>query len=379
MKVLIDGTGVTRQKTGVGVYAMKLLDALTKVPARFELYILAQDDDLDLDFSDRDHVTMIWVPARIFRILPLRMMLEQIYLPYLLARYDIDVVHSLHYAIPLLSAGARRIVTFHDMTFFMFPELHETIKVIYFQTFMRISLKLADEVIFVSKSAYEDCSNRLGEPDGKSLVVPHGKDSSYAPLSPESDINSLLLKYGIPPRFVLYIGTIEPRKNLGRLVEAFAQIAARDPEVGLVIAGKMGWMMESLSKTIDQHGLTSRVIFTGFILDEEKPLLLGACTLFVYPSLYEGFGLPALEALACGAPTITSNTSSLPEVVGQAAILINPESTEALRAALELLLSSPSLRDELRASGPKQASKFTWEACAAATADAYLSLLRADT
>lgn len=378
IKVLIDAAGITRQKTGVGVYAKCLLDALLKLPDDFHFYILAQDDDPDLDFSKYANVTMIWAPARLFRLFPLRFLLEQIYIPYLLARHDIDVLHSLHYAIPCLGVGARRIVTFHDMTFFMFPELHERVKIIYFQLFMRFAARHADEIIFVSDSAYRDCVARLGQPNGAAVVIPHGKDSAYVPLGAGWDLSSLRNKYGIPERFVLYIGTIEPRKNLERLVTSFAAVASGDPDISLVLAGKMGWMMEGLKQTIHAAGLDSRVVLTGFILEEEKRLLLGACTVFVYPSLYEGFGLPVLEALACGAPTITSNTSSLPEVAGEAALLIDPYSTEELQAALQLLLTDKLLRDELRRRGPVQAQMFTWEACAAKTAKSYASLARGE-
>ena len=374
MKVLIDATGITRQKTGVGVYAQNLLDKLTRGPAAFEVFILTQDDDPELDFSLRAGVTMVKVPARIFRILPFRMLLEQIYLPFLIAWLDIDVVHSLHYAMPIVSSGAKRIVTFHDMTFFLFPELHQRLKIVYFRTFMRIATHSADAIIFVSESALKDCIERLGQPAAKCLVIAHGKDAAFVPLEPGARIDDLLRKYSIPPRYILYIGTIEPRKNLGRLVEAFAEIAKRDADITLVLAGKMGWMMDGLSQLIDQLGIASRIVFTGFVLEEEKPLLLGACTLFVYPSLYEGFGLPALEALACGAPTVTSNTSSLPEVVGDAAVLIDPCNTAQLSQAMASLLGDSALREDLRIRGPVQARRFTWEACAHATAAAYLEL-----
>jgi glycosyltransferase involved in cell wall biosynthesis len=375
MKILIDATGITRQKAGVGVYAKNLIDKLTLAAPRLDLHILAQNDDPEMDFSTRPNVTMVWVPAILFRKLPLRFLLEQLYLPCLLLLRRIDVIHSLHYAFPLLPVGTRRVVTIHDMTFFTMPEVHEKIKILYFRFFMRAAVRLADAIVFISQSVQKDCIALLGATSGIHTVIPHGKDESLQPATPspayDADLKCLGEKYRLPQHFVLYIGTLEPRKNLDRLILAFSEIAARDPEIGLVLAGKMGWMMESLSSTIERLGLTARVVFTGFILEEEKPLLLSACAVFVYPSLYEGFGLPVLEALACGAPTITSNISSLPEVAGDAAILIDPLNSAAIAAAMNSLLTNPALRSELRAKGFSQASKFTWQKTASLTAEVY--------
>ena len=376
MKILIDATGITREKAGVGVYARNLLDHLTRDTSEFSIYILAQDDDREMDFSRRPNVTMLWVRARFFRLLPLRFLLEQLYLPVLLRRLRIDLLHSLHYAFPLVSFGTRRVVTFHDMTFFNMPEVHERLKVFYFQTFMRACVRYADHTIFISRSALEDCTRTLGTPRGQVSVVPHGKSQAFRPDLPAAAIAAVREKYRLAARFVLYVGTIEPRKNLSRLVEAFAVAAAQDPALQLVLAGKKGWMVDDLYASIERLGLTARVLFPGFVAEQDKPALLAACTVFVYPSLYEGFGLPALEALATGAPTITSNTSSLPEVVGEAALRIDPTQTAELTAALAFLLASPERCAELKQLGPAQAARFTWARTAALTAEVYRATLR---
>ena len=373
MNILIDATGIPVDKAGVGVYARNLLDQLTRQPGDLRFFLLAQDDDPEMDLSARPGVTMIWVPARLFRILPLRFLLEQLYLPLALLRRRIDVVHSLHYAFPLVSFGTRRVVTFHDMTFFTMPEVHRRIKIVYFRFFMRQSVRRVDRMIFISRSALADCTALLGPVRGIATVIPHGKSEEFRPDPAPERLEAVRTKYGIPGRFVLYVGTLEPRKNLPRLVEAFAATAARDPAIQLVLAGKMGWMADELQATIARLGLGPRVVFPGFILEEEKPVLLAACEVFVYPSLYEGFGLPALEALACGAPTITSDTSSLPEVVGDAALLIDPTSTASLQRALERVLTDPALAGSLRAAGPVQAARFRWELTAERTAEVYRS------
>ncbi len=375
MNILIDATGIAKEKAGVGVYAKNLLDHLTRAPGSLHYTILAQDDDREMDFGDRPQVTMLWVPARWFRRLPMRVLLEQLALPFLLWKRRIAVVHSLHYAFPLLTFGAKRVVTFHDITFITMPEVHERVKVRYFGVFMRASVRRAEAVLFISRSALADYTTTLGAPRGTAWVVEHGKGEAFRPDISNAEKNNVRRIYGLGSKFVLYIGTIEPRKNLTRLVEAFAAIAANDAEIQLVIAGKRGWMTEGLFRRVAALGLGPRVIFTGFVAEQDKPALLAACTVFVYPSLYEGFGLPALEALACGAPTITSNTSSLPEVVGDAAVLVDPASTQALTEAIARLLASPQLRDGLRRGGPKQAARFTWERTAERTAAVYRSLL----
>ena len=375
MKILIDATGITRQKSGVGNYARNLIDALTHLPGgSMQIFILAQDDDAEMNFGRSSDVTMLWVRARWFRILPLRFVLEQFVLPILLLRYRIDVLHSLHYAFPLFSFGVKRVVTFHDMTFLTMPEVHERIKVFYFRFFIRASAWVPDGMIFISRSALADFTAQLGPPRGSTFVIPHGKGSGFHPGLNLDRLEAIRAQYGIARRYILFVGMIEPRKNLPRLVRAFSSIAAGDLEIQLVLAGKMGWMADELNHEIEVLRLGSRVVFTGFIAEDEKPILIAGCVLFVYPSLYEGFGLPALEAIACGTPTVTSNLSSLPEVVGDAALLVDPYDPAAIASAMQEALSSEPLREELKRRGPIQAAQFTWEHTAELTAEAYRSL-----
>ncbi|MGO4214298.1 glycosyltransferase family 4 protein, partial [Terriglobus sp. YAF25] len=177
--------------------------------------------------------------------------------------------------------------------------------------------------------------------------------------------------YELGTKFALYIGTLEPRKNVARLVDAFASIAAKHPELTLVIVGMKGWMYDGIYEAVANSGLESRVKFTGFIPEEDKPYLMAASTIFAYPSLYEGFGIPVLESLACGIPTITSNTSSLPEVAGEAALLIDPTQKEQISSAMDRLLSDSSLYERLRKEALLQAAKFTWRKTAEQTLTAY--------
>lgn len=374
MRLLIDASGVTRRKAGVGVYATSLIKLLVR-NQEIHIFILAQSDDADFDYSALPNVTMLWVPAWLWRKPPLRILFEQTVLPLFLLKHRIEVVHSLHYSFPLVSFGAKTVVTIHDMTSYSMPEVHLELKKRYYRFYIRAASRCADALIFVSKSAQADFVARLGPPNGLSRVIYHGKSERFALCRQEDLLCAVRERYGLPPRFVLYIGMIEPRKNLVRLVQAFAQIAPQHPDAALVIAGMKGWMYEDLFEEVRRLDLVQRVLFPGFIAEEDKPLLLCASSAFAYVSLYEGFGLPVLEALACGVPTVTSNTSSLPEVAGDAALLVDPICVEHIAMALHRLLSEPAFQETLRTRSVMQAARFTWEHTARLTQQTYCEVL----
>ena len=359
----------------MGVYARNLIEELTRLARGPQYFLLVQDDDPELDFSGRPGVTMIRVRARIFRKLPLRFLLEQFVLPCLLLIHRIDVLHSLHYSFPLIRFGTKQVVTLHDMTFFNMPQAHERVKIIYFRFFIRADVRFADKVIFASHSTLTDCTTRLGAVRGTSAVIYHGKSEAFRTDLAAGEIQRVREKYGLNGEFVLFVGTIEPRKNLSRLVSAFASVCAEHSDLLLVIAGMKGWMYDGLLQLVENLNLQSRVIFTGFVPEEEKPFLIAAAKVFAYPSLYEGFGIPVLEALACGIPTVTSNVSSLPEVAGDAALAVDPYSVAELSSALERLISDEHLRDRLTQEASRQAAKFTWTKTATMTRQAYNDVL----
>jgi glycosyltransferase involved in cell wall biosynthesis len=294
----------------------------------------------------------------------------------MLLRYHIDVIHSLHYSFPLIRFGTKQVVTVHDMTSFIHPEAHLRLKVQYFRFFIRAAMSHADGIIFVSQSASKDCHALLGAPHGLAAVIHHGRSDKFR-ADPDADaVASVRPKYGLPSRTVLYIGTVEPRKNLSILVRSFANLVDAYPDVGLVIAGMKGWNneFERLQQLIHDLRIEHRVTFPGFVDELDKPNVLAAAEIFVYPSLYEGFGLPVLEAMACGVPTITCNTSSLIEVAGDAAILVHPRDINAMTAALESLLSSPALRSEMREKAIGQAASFSWDKAAGESLKVYESV-----
>ena len=344
---------ITRQKAGVGVYALNLVTELLKLQEAgndagyadrssdkrdtgepLDIWLLAQDDDPDFCLYGK-YFHVIRVPARIFRILPLRLLMEQVYLPWLTRKERIDVVHSLHYSFPLFRTRARKVVTVHDLTSFLMPQVHTRVKRVYFHTFLRAASRLADAVIFVSRSTQEDWSRGFPGSAPKQFVIPLGKGPEYRPDLSSNQISEVLSRYRLAKPYILYIGTIEPRKNLTRLVKAFAQVQQSFPKHTLVIAGKKGWMYEELFQAVAELGLKEQVVFTGFIAEQDKPYLIAGAEAFIYPSLYEGFGIPVLEALACGTPTLTSDNSSLREVAGDAVLLVDPESVEDIAVNLK--------------------------------------------
>jgi glycosyltransferase involved in cell wall biosynthesis len=184
-------------------------------------------------------------------------------------------------------------------------------------------------------------------------------------------------RYGLPPRYLLYLGTLEPRKNIPLLLRAFAQLAQRHPEARLVIAGKKGWYFDEIFHTAEALNLADQVIFTGYVEEADKPALIRGASLFLYPSLHEGFGVPILEAMASGVPTIAGNRTSIPEIAEDGALLIDPESLPALAAALEHLYTDVAARADLAKRGMVQAAKFSWKKTAEETADVYRATAKA--
>jgi glycosyltransferase involved in cell wall biosynthesis len=372
MRILIDATSITTRKAGVGVYASNLIEEMASLLREGdELFVLAQDDDPEMDFRRQARVKMLLVPAGVFRHLPLRFVLEQAILPVLLAWHRVEVLHSLHYSFPLVRFGTRQVVTIHDMTSFTMPELLRRLNAIYYRVFARAAVRRADAIIFVSESTRRDCIRILGTAGRSSRVIYLGKSAAFRPDLGQDLCVEARERYGIGAEYVLYIGTIEPRKNLSNLVAAFAALSGKYPSLLLAIAGMKGWMFEGLFKQVAALGLGSRVIFAGYVAEEDKPYLIAGAKAFAYPSLYEGFGIPVLEALACGTPTVTSNLSSIPEVAGDAALLVDPCDAGQISEALDRILSEEALRDSLRAASLEQAAKFTWSKTAESTLQSY--------
>jgi glycosyltransferase involved in cell wall biosynthesis len=295
---------------------------------------------------------------------------EQTMLPLLVRRYSIDVLHSPVHVLPA-ACPCRSVVTIHDLSAFRFPQAFPPIQRRYLQLFTKRSARKADAVVAISESTRRDVIEMLGVSPDRVSVVLNGVDPSYRPAA-EADRQRAADLYGIGPNDVLYLGTLEPRKNIPALITAFSRATKHLPaDVRLIVAGARGWMYDSIFKLAEDLGLVERVRFVGYIPAEDHAALYSAAAVFVYPSLYEGFGLPPLEAMACGTPVIASNASSLPEVVGDAGLLVDPRDTDALGDAMIRLLGDSGLRAELRERGLERAAQFSWESSARRTLDVY--------
>jgi glycosyltransferase involved in cell wall biosynthesis len=220
-----------------------------------------------------------------------------------------------------------------------------------------------------SAATAADLTAAHGVDSARVRVVYLGRDETLAPVRDGLVLANAQARYGIGGRYLLYVGTLQPRKNLARVISAFSQLASASAlaDVQLVLAGKRGWLYDDLFTQVARLGLAGRVLFPGYIPESDLPALLGGALAFVYPSLYEGFGIPVLEAGACGVPVITSNTSSLPEVAGDAALLVDPYDVDAIADAMYRLVTDEALRAELTRRGAENVKRFSWEKCARET------------
>ena len=276
-----------------------------------------------------------------------------------------DVLFVPAHVLPLIHPR-RSMVTVHDLGYLAYPEAHKTGDRRYLDWSTRWNARRAKIVIADSAATRMDLMRAYGVDGSKIRVIYLGRDETLAPVRDDRMLAEVRARYAIAARYVLYVGTLQPRKNLARVIEAFARAAAAPAFAGiqLVLAGKKGWLYDDLFAQVERMGLASRVIFPGYIDDADLPALLSGALAFVFPSLYEGFGIPVLEAGACGVPVITSNTSSLPEVAGDAALLVDPHDVDAIAEAMNRLVTDEALRAELSRRGLANVQRFSWEKCA---------------
>jgi glycosyltransferase involved in cell wall biosynthesis len=374
MNILLDYSQIPKQKVGVGVYAENLLKNICKYDKKNKYFVLIQNDEALEGVPHFESMTFIRLPNKIFRIFAFRLLMEQFYIPFLVLRKNINLVHSLHYSFPLFTFKAKKVVTIHDLTFFLYPELHEPFKRFYFRFFIRLSVYLCDKIICVSESTKKDLVSRFSRSSNKIEVIPLGNDNRFCVNLDRNEIVRVKKKHNISNEYILFIGTLEPRKNIINLIHAFYKIHKIEKKYQLVIVGKKGWYFQSIFDLVTKYNLSDSIIFTGFIDEEEKPFIISGAKIFVYPSIYEGFGIPVLESIACGVPTITSNISSLPEVVGDAALLIDPLDETSIFQAINELLNNTALRNDLITKSLTQAKKFSWENTTLKTINRYLTV-----
>ncbi|MFN8513118.1 MAG: glycosyltransferase family 1 protein [Thermomicrobiales bacterium] len=372
---LLSFAGTYRQ-AGVSRYIAELLRAFAAEQAGespFEYLAYIGREQPPADFLPPGAGRLHWRQSQLpTERAPVRIAWEQGIGPAAALRERLDLLHGPVNVLPL-AAPCRGVITIHDLAFLAHPEAFNAAKRRYLTVMTALSARRSARVIAVSHFTRLEVIRRLGIAPSKVAVVHNAADPTFAP-RPADEIARFRAAHDLPARFILSVGTLEPRKNLTGLLDAFAKLAA-DTDADLVIVGGQGWLYDDALARVAALGLAGRVRFAGHVPDGDLPLWYNAAAAFVYPSLYEGFGLPPLEALACGTPTITSAAASLPEVVGEAAILVEPRDPDAIAAALRQVLTDPSLRARLSAAGPPRAATFTWARTAAATRAVYAEAL----
>ncbi len=278
-----------------------------------------------------------------------------------------DLLFVPSHVLPLIHPRCS-VVTVHDLGFHYYPEAHTLFQNAYLRWSTRHNARTATLVLADSLATQRDLIRYYGLPADKISVVYPGRDETLAPVTAPSELAAVRARYDLQQPYLLYVGTLHPRKNLVRLVQAFGQLLSQ-PATGpanpiLVLAGQKGWLYHEISDEMRRLGLQGRVRLTGYLPDNDLAALLSGAVAFVFPSLYEGFGLPVLEAMACGTPVVCSQCSSLPEVAGDAALLVDPLDLEAITAALVRIVGDESLRRELVQRGFQQAQQFSWRRCA---------------
>jgi glycosyltransferase involved in cell wall biosynthesis len=301
-----------------------------------------------------------------------RIFWEQIAQPAALLRLAPHLLHSLAFVSPLL-LPCPSVVTVYDLSFRLAPDRFPAAQRLYLSAFTAHSCRRARRIIAISQSTRSDLARVFGLPPQKIDVAYPGVDPVFRPW-PRAQVEAFRAQKGLPDGFILFVGTLEPRKNIDVLLRAFAALRSRRPDLRLVIAGARGWLYQGLFRLVEELGLSEAVTFPGFVPAEDLPGWYNASQVFAYPSSLEGFGMPVVEALACGRPVVTSNVSSLPEAAGEAALLAPVGDAPALAGALERALDQGP---EALGLGPAQAARFTWRTCAEATVASYRLALSA--
>jgi glycosyltransferase involved in cell wall biosynthesis len=305
-----------------------------------------------------------------------RILWEQLVQPLALRQARIDLLHALAFVAPL-AAPCPFVVTVYDLSFLRYPDAFRPFNRWYLRQFTTHSIRRAKAVIAISESTRQDVINFLGAAPEGVYTIYCGVEANFQPLS-SNEIAAFRAARGLPETFILFLGTLEPRKNVDGLIRAYSSWRQREPHPPpLIIAGGKGWYYHHIFSLIESLNLTNSVHFADYIPQNELCLWYNAASLFVYPSQFEGFGLPVLEAMACGTPVITSTVSSLPEVTGTngAACLVNPTDTEALTEAMRQVMSNADLRAAMAEQGLARAAEFRWEKTARETVEVYRKVM----
>jgi glycosyltransferase involved in cell wall biosynthesis len=367
----VDVSAAVHRKGGIGRYADSLARALIgRQPGQFALFYNRGRDTSPLIGLESVPTRTIHAGYKPWRMAVWLGQLAGVSFNRLMP--GAELYHATeHLLLPL--RGIPTVLTVHDMIFKLFPEHLKRLNHWYLNATMPLYCRRADAIIAVSLSSKRDLVAQYGLDREKVTVVYEAASHEFVPASP-SALDEVKRRYGLPDRFLIHVGTIEPRKNLVRLVEALEQLRDAGLTIPLLVAGVKGWLYDRFFRRLAQLQVRDAVLFPGYVPAADLPLLYGAATAAVMPSVYEGFGLPVLEAMACGTPVISSNASSLPEVGGDAARYFDPYDVDAMADAIRAVWIDPDLRVTLRQEGLAQAARFSWERAAEETMAVYAGI-----
>jgi glycosyltransferase involved in cell wall biosynthesis len=364
LNALLCSSGRNYRRTGVSRYIDELIRHLALLNSGSEL-IAYTNRNFEVDGWDSVRLRRAAIPVGNPTI---RIGWELVTLPVATVRDRLDVFHGTVNALPR-GIRAATAVTVHDLAFLRYPEQVTGKRYRYLKWVVETSIRRANIVLTPSEATRADVIEAFAIGPDRVVATPLGVDERFRPASPES-IESVRSEYRLERPYILTVGTLEPRKNLPMLVRAFAVLKDEIPH-DLVLAGPAGWLMDDIERTIVAAGIDDRVRRIGFADDLALVALYSGAEMVAIPSLYEGFGLPVIEAMATGAPVLTSDVSSMPEVAGDAALLIDPTDLESIVEGIRRILGSEELRAKMRSAGPLRAAQFTWQRTASETMAAY--------
>jgi glycosyltransferase involved in cell wall biosynthesis len=364
MRIGIDARLVFYNRAGIGQYIIQLSQALARLEPEIDKFILLQShkDKTDIIRHNGFERKSLWTPSH--------NRFEQPALRFEISRLKLDLLHSPDF-IPPFRRNCKSVITIHDLAFLLYPHFLTKESARYYGQIDH-AWRNTDHIIAVSEATKQDSIKMLGVPEKKITVIHEAANPIYRQIPTDEARRVAREKYRLDKDFILFVSTIEPRKNLPGLLHAYRRL--RDQykrDELLVLAGVKGWLWEEVYQTVDQLNLAQHVAFLGRVPSEDLVYLYNAAGLLVHPSFYEGFGLTPLEAMTCGTPVIVSNISALPEVVGDAAMMVNPHDIDGLTVAMWRLLTEPDLRQDLIQKGFKRASIFSWQEAAQKTLEVY--------
>jgi glycosyltransferase involved in cell wall biosynthesis len=374
--IAIDYTPAYEQGGGIGRYVRELVAALAKEdPHTLYRLFVAGTELKSLPSSIAENFT--WKPTRLTpRWLARIWHRAQLPIPVEVFTGKVDLFHATDFVLPPTRPKTKTLLTVHDLSFVRVPEAASPRLKAYLDSVVPRSIKRADHVLADSQATKLDLISLYNVPDEKTTVLLSGVEERFVPIGDEEVLLTTRSKYGIGKRpYVLAVGTVQPRKNYGRLIQALARLREQGYDLSLVIAGGRGWLEDPIFETIISTNMQDYVHMIGFADDSDLPALYRAACCLAFPSLYEGFGFPILEAMASGTPVVTSNVSSLPEVAGDAALMVDPYDIDAITDSIRRLVEDATLRSHLIQTGMERVKSFTWENSARQLRQIYAKLV----